>query len=86
VHLHWGLSGRRTSLRLEYLPLEDGALTRAMGLLVHYGTAAYVKLPAGYDWDVMRVRATGGLTETPARAGFVELAVDFDEIEPEVTG
>lgn len=84
AHFHWGTSARRVTWRCTYVPSEDPSLERAYGSLTHLGTAVYLKLPPGYDWDVMRARGIAGPTATPQQAGLVDLSTDFDEIAPEV--
>jgi hypothetical protein len=85
-HLHWGNSGRQTTIVFRYIPTEDGAIARALGSLLGSGAAVYLKAPPGYDWDVLRAKLVSLGPEAPAESGFVDLTTVWDETAPEVPG
>lgn len=80
VHLHWGLSGRRVTAQIRYRPTidDDGDVHRLLGDLLGSGTACWLKLPAGYQWDVMRVRI---VAVSDAVEGYGWMGATFDAHE-----
>lgn len=82
VHLHWGRTGRHTSLSLRYRPADHGDLLTPLTELHETGQAVWLKAPAGYLWDVMRARIVD-LSDAVAPYGWTGVTVEVDEVDPD---
>ena len=79
VHIDLGLGGDHVTLRLHYIPSEDGDLSRLLKEMLANRTVSWLMAPEPYLWDAMHCRVVD-LSGSPAEGGHSTVDVELDEV------
>lgn len=80
IHLTWGLSARKVTLRATYRPATDGDLAGVYGELQASGLGTWLKAPGGWLWDPIWCVVVG-VSDSPGVGGWSELTLELEEAE-----
>lgn len=80
LHVKWGRSGKRVSLRVQFRPTTDGDLVSTLDALLSGLVPVWLKAPAGWLRDPIWGTVVA-VTDTPGIGGMMQATVEFEETE-----